>query len=71
MDGLETARRIREITFHDLILIALSGYGQDEDRRRALAAGFDHYLTKPLDVAALRELLSTRLRPERLKPHVL
>ena len=71
MDGLETARRIRETTFHDLILVALSGYGQDEDRRRALAAGFDHYLTKPLDVAALRELLSTRLRPERLKPHVL
>lgn len=59
MDGFEAARRIRANAFHDVILIALSGYGQDEDRRRAFTAGFDHYLTKPVSFAALRELLTS------------
>jgi signal transduction histidine kinase/CheY-like chemotaxis protein len=59
MDGLEAAQRIRETTFHDVILIAMSGYGQDEDRRRAFEAGFDHYLTKPVSLASLRELLTS------------
>jgi CheY-like chemotaxis protein len=37
--------------------VALSGYGQDEDRTRGLAAGFDRYLVKPVSAAALRDLL--------------
>jgi two-component system, sensor histidine kinase len=41
------------------VLIALTGYGQPEDRRRALEAGFDHHLTKPIDLDRLRHLLAT------------
>ena len=41
-------------------LIALTGYGQDADRKRSIAAGFDHHLTKPVDVAALLRLLTSR-----------
>jgi len=41
-----------------LIAVAVSGYGQDEDRRRSKEAGFDHHLIKPLDHDALLSLLS-------------
>jgi signal transduction histidine kinase/ActR/RegA family two-component response regulator len=58
MDGLEAARRIRQVAFHHITLVALSGYGQDADRQRAFAPGFDHYLTKPVNVQSLCELLS-------------
>jgi CheY-like chemotaxis protein len=40
-------------------LVALSGYGQEEDRRRSKAAGFDHHLVKPVEPAALFELLDS------------
>ena len=40
-----------------VLLIALTGLGQEEDRQRALAAGFDHHLTKPVSPAGLRELI--------------
>ena len=39
------------------LLIALTGYGQEEDRRRAWEAGFDHHLTKPADPALLEALV--------------
>jgi CheY-like chemotaxis protein len=39
------------------VLIALTGWGQDEDRRRTRRAGFDHHLTKPTDMATLQELI--------------
>jgi CheY-like chemotaxis protein len=58
LDGYELARRIRS---HDplrgTLLVALTGYGQPEDRRRALAAGIDLYLTKPTTRAELHRLL--------------
>jgi len=57
-DGYEVAREFRdrpETT--DVTIVAVSGYGQDEDRRRAKAAGIDHYFTKPMDIEALLELL--------------
>jgi CheY-like chemotaxis protein len=38
-------------------MIAVTGFGQDSDRRQALAAGFDHHLTKPIDPAALEAIL--------------
>jgi CheY-like chemotaxis protein len=41
-------------------LVALTGYGQDEDRRRALAAGFDHHIVKPVDIDRLQALLADR-----------
>lgn len=50
VDGYEVARRIRsECWGRNTILVALTGWGQDEDRRRALEAGFDHHVTKPAE----------------------
>jgi two-component system CheB/CheR fusion protein len=59
MDGYETAHRLRQHPrLRSTTLIALTGYGQAQDRRRAREAGFDHHLTKPVDPEALRELLT-------------
>jgi PAS domain S-box-containing protein len=59
IDGYETARRIRALPGGGGIrLIALTGWGQLEDKERALAAGFDAHLTKPVDSAALTALLA-------------
>jgi signal transduction histidine kinase len=61
MDGYEVARRIRErAEFDHVTLIALTGWGQDEDRRRAQTAGFDHHLVKPADLSSLKALLTPR-----------
>jgi two-component system CheB/CheR fusion protein len=58
MDGYQLAGRLREHPrFGRAVLIALSGYGQDEDKRRALDAGFDHHFVKPPDLTELSELL--------------
>jgi CheY-like chemotaxis protein len=58
MDGYEVARRIRANPEHRHIsLIALTGWGQDEDRKRSVAAGFNHHLVKPADIDQLRQLL--------------
>ncbi len=59
MDGYEVARRIRANGQNrGLLLIALTGWGQEEDRQRSAAAGFDHHLVKPADIDQLRQLLS-------------
>ena len=59
MDGYEVARRIRNSGSHsDLKLIALTGYGQPEDRARALQAGFDEHLVKPVELAELLRTLA-------------
>jgi two-component system, sensor histidine kinase len=59
MDGYEVARRIRANPDHRHVsLIALTGWGQDEDRRRSVAAGFNHHLVKPADIDQLRQLLT-------------
>jgi CheY-like chemotaxis protein len=64
MDGYEVAERIRQRTdFHDVTLIALTGWGQDEDRRRARHAGFDHHLVKPADITSLQALLASHDGP--------
>jgi CheY-like chemotaxis protein len=58
MDGYEVSRRIRATPGHgDVLLIALTGWGQEQDRRRSRAAGFDHHLVKPPDIDKLRVLL--------------
>ena len=57
MDGYEVARRLRNGPDGDgVLLIALSGYGQDEDRRRSEEAGFDHHLVKPASTDVLMDL---------------
>jgi PAS domain S-box-containing protein len=57
IDGLEVARRIRAQTDRP-VLIAMTGYGQPEDRDKSKDAGFDYHLTKPVDPEKLRELLT-------------
>jgi len=58
-DGYEVARRVRQQPGMDrALLVALTGYGTDEDRRQARAAGFDHHLTKPADPDRLEQLLA-------------
>ncbi|HEX6987777.1 MAG TPA: ATP-binding protein, partial [Planctomycetaceae bacterium] len=57
MDGYEVCRRIRERPGPCPLLVALTGYGQEEDRRRAFEAGFDRHLVKPTSLDALRALL--------------
>jgi PAS domain S-box-containing protein len=60
LDGYEVARRLRAIPdFNATLLIALTGYGQEEDRRRSLQAGFDQHLVKPVDPAILEALLAS------------
>jgi CheY-like chemotaxis protein len=56
MDGYETARRLRAEGLA-LLLVAVTGYGAAEDRRRAAEAGFDTHLTKPVSPEALRRAL--------------
>jgi PAS domain S-box-containing protein len=59
MDGYEVARAIRAREAGRRVpLVALTGWGQEEDRRRARAAGFDHHLVKPADIDALQGLLA-------------
>jgi CheY-like chemotaxis protein len=58
LDGYQVAQQLRAAPAgRNLVLIALTGYGEPEDRRRALAAGFDAHLTKPVDPAQLAEKL--------------
>lgn len=58
MDGFETARRMRKLPAgRDLALIALTGWGEEETRRRAKDAGFDRHLRKPADLRELERLL--------------
>jgi two-component system, sensor histidine kinase len=65
IDGYEVARRIRAADKQRPLLIALTGYGQPEDRRRAAEAGFDSMLVKPVDPNALSDLLATLEIPAR------
>jgi signal transduction histidine kinase/ActR/RegA family two-component response regulator len=72
IDGYQLAQRIRALPqTADAMLIALTGYGQESDRERSIAAGFDHHLTKPVDVAALLRLLTngTGMTHERADIH--
>ena len=63
IDGYEVARRLRALAGGgDIVLIALTGYGQPEDRRRSEEAGFDTHLVKPVDPAALERTLSADRR---------
>lgn len=60
MNGYEVARKIREQTWGErIVLVALTGWGQDEDKRRSRDAGFDHHLTKPVEPDVLLALLTS------------
>ncbi|HZP89095.1 MAG TPA: ATP-binding protein [Burkholderiales bacterium] len=63
MDGFEVARRLRaNVETAGAALVALTGYGQAEDRVRSKAAGFDHHLTKPVDLGELTSLIGSSQR---------
>jgi CheY-like chemotaxis protein len=62
IDGYEVARRVRAELGADVLLVALSGYGQPSDRRRATEAGFDVHLVKPADLGELQRLLGRQPR---------
>ena len=58
MSGYEAARRIRsDCADKPMLIIALTGWGQEDDRRQSAEAGIDHHLVKPLDLGKLRPLL--------------
>jgi len=60
LTGLEVAKRIREHPERgDIVLAAMTGYGQDTDRQRSKDAGFDHHLVKPADFGDLEKILET------------
>jgi CheY-like chemotaxis protein len=60
LDGYEVARLVRaDETHNQLWLVALTGYGREQDRRLAKEAGFDHHLVKPVTFDALRTLLAS------------
>ncbi len=59
LDGYEVARRLRQdAESRSALVVALTGYGQEEDRRQSQAAGFDAHLTKPIDLGELETLLA-------------
>jgi signal transduction histidine kinase/DNA-binding response OmpR family regulator len=59
MDGFEVARRLRADPEFDAVMVAVSGYGRDEDRRLSSDAGMKHHFVKPIDFPALRALLDS------------
>jgi signal transduction histidine kinase/integral membrane sensor domain MASE1/ActR/RegA family two-component response regulator len=68
LDGFEVARQLRKQADEDgTMLVALTGYGQEADRRRALEAGFDHHLVKPVSLDELARILAFAPRTERAR----
>ncbi len=59
VDGYELARRLRALLRSDIPLVAISGWGQEEDRRRAREAGFAWYLVKPVGLESIRSALNS------------
>ena len=59
IDGYEVARRLRqEPSLDGILMVAMTGYGQERDRQLSREAGFDHHLVKPVDPATLQALLA-------------
>ena len=66
IDGYELATRLRaHPSCRSTLLVALTGYGRDKDKKRANEAGFDHHLTKPVDFDAIDRLLANASAPAR------
>ena len=59
MDGYEVARLVRAALGNSVLLVALTGYERNSDRLKALAAGFDKHMTKPVDIASIERMLGT------------
>jgi CheY-like chemotaxis protein len=60
LNGYEVAKRIRQQpVLHNILLVAMTGYGQEIDRQRSQEAGFDHHLVKPTDFSKVQQILAT------------
>ena len=60
LNGYEVAKWIRQQpVLHNIVLIAMTGYGQESDRQRSQEAGFDHHLAKPADFGKVQQILAT------------
>jgi PAS domain S-box-containing protein len=69
LNGYDAARRMRQEPWgRELVLVATTGWGQDDDRRRSAEAGFDRHLVKPVAMAALREVLDAPPRTSKALP---
>jgi CheY-like chemotaxis protein len=65
MNGYDVARRVRREPWgQQVVLVACTGWGQPEDRRRSKAAGFDHHLVKPVSPESVIDLVGTLSRPK-------
>ncbi|OQX02633.1 MAG: hypothetical protein BWK73_42110 [Thiothrix lacustris] len=58
MDGYQACRAMRNGGLSDTLIVAMTGYGQEDDRRKAAEAGFDQHMPKPVDIQALEDLLA-------------
>jgi signal transduction histidine kinase/ActR/RegA family two-component response regulator len=67
LDGFAVAKEVRQQLGGDIVLVAVSGFGQPEDKRRALEAGFDEHITKPADVQDIESVLR-RFPPRNSRP---
>jgi CheY-like chemotaxis protein len=61
LSGYDIARHVRQKRGRDVLLVAITGWGQEDDRRKAREAGFDHHFTKPADFDMLLELIGREL----------
>ena len=66
LDGYQVARRIRQELGQEIYLIALTGYGRDEDHAQVIQSGFNHHLVKPVMIGQLDEVL--RKLPNHFEP---
>jgi DNA-binding response OmpR family regulator len=68
LSGYDIARHIRRTRGDGVLLVAITGWGQEDDRRKAREAGFDHHFTKPADFEVLVELIEQEMK-HRAAPH--
>ena len=62
LSGYDIASYVREKRGYGVLLVAITGWGQEDDRRKAREAGFDHHFTKPADFDALMKLIDRELK---------
>lgn len=60
LSGYDVARRVRELRGSAVLIVAITGWGQEQDRQRARDAGFDHHFTKPVDIESLMNIVDRR-----------
>ena len=67
MNGFDVAKKVREeVELGKVVLVAMTGYGQESDKQRSQQAGFDHHLVKPADFSAVKQILASISQSESL-----